>query len=667
MEKDERLTSLFADAEAAMRALRRPGTGQLSDAAEVSLAPDGGRIAFSGTLLDRLEGGFPTRICTTDVASGETRVLTFGPNTDRLPKFSPDGTRIAFLSDRARAGDFQLYLLDPLSGSARATPRVEGWVEYLHWSPDGKRILLGVAGHGADISGGQGAVTSNQTATGTATWMPRVETGDETYRWRRLWVYDLASETVRCVSSHEVNVWEASWSGPDAVAAVVSPGPGEGLWYTATLERIELTSGVRRSLYKPADQLGWPSASPSGKHVAVVDAFCSDRWVVAGELRIIDAASGAVERVATNGVDISCTEWRSDSVLLLAGHRGFETVVAIYDLESRTFTETWTSRETTTAGFHATVSGGGASRDCALVGEGFRRAPEIAIIRNGEYKVVRSLDPEYAQTAHYLGEIETLTWNARDGLEIQGYLLKPESAQTPHPVVTLVHGGPVANHRPRWLGRSLPIVLLLARGYAVFLPNPRGSSGRGQAFARKVLADCGGEEMHDHLSGLDHLVATGRADPKRLGVTGVSHGGYMSSWIITQDGRFAAAVPTAPVTNFFTEHLISNIPDFVRVFLQDSLTNTSGRYFTRSPIMFAHRVKTPTLNVCGLLDRCTPPEEAVQFHNALLENGVTSVLVSYPEEGHGVRKMPAMFDYAARLVAWFERFMPARANGTPFR
>src|SRR6185437_4842724 len=102
--------------------------------------------------------------------------------------------------------------------------------------------------------------------------------------------------------------------------------------------------------------------SPSGKHVAVVDAFCSDRWVVAGELRIIDAASGGVERVATNGVDISCTEWRSDSVLLLAGHRGFETVVAIYDLESRTFTETWTSRETTTAGFHATVSGGGASR-----------------------------------------------------------------------------------------------------------------------------------------------------------------------------------------------------------------------------------------------------------------------------------------------------------------
>src|SRR5205807_1686910 len=98
----------------------------------------------------RLEGSPPTRICLTQLATGETRVLTFGPNSDRSPKFSPDGRHIAFLSDRLKAGDFQLYLLDPVGGAARPGPVVEGWVEYLHWSPDGKRILLGVAGHGAD-------------------------------------------------------------------------------------------------------------------------------------------------------------------------------------------------------------------------------------------------------------------------------------------------------------------------------------------------------------------------------------------------------------------------------------------------------------------------------------------------------------------------------------
>jgi dipeptidyl aminopeptidase/acylaminoacyl peptidase len=103
--------------------------------------------------------------------------------------------------------------------------------------------------------------------------------------------------------------------------------------------------------------------------------------------------------------------------------------------------------------------------------------------------------------------------------------------------------------------------------------------------------------------------------------------------------------------------LISNIPHFVAMFLADSYTNPTGKYFERSPIMHAHKTRTPTLNICGALDRCTPPEEAVQFHNALLENGIKSVLITYPEEGHGVRKFPAIIDHAARVVAWFEEHM----------
>jgi dipeptidyl aminopeptidase/acylaminoacyl peptidase len=131
----------------------------------------------------------------------------------------------------------------------------------------------------------------------------------------------------------------------------------------------------------------------------------------------------------------------------------------------------------------------------------------------------------------------------------------------------------------------------------------------------------------------------------------------MTSWLITQDPRFAAAVSLAPVTNQVTAHLVSNIPHFVASFLADTNTHATGRYFTRSPIMYVDKVRTPTLNVCGALDRCTPPEEAVQFHNALLERGVLSVLLTYPDEGHGVRKFPAMIDYCARFIAWFEEHL----------
>jgi len=660
MQRDLRQSSLFKDAEALYESLRRPRTGQISDATELHVSPDGERVVFAGAIVDKLEGTPPTRICVTELSSGDTRVLTFGPNVDRSPKFSPDGRRIAFLSDRERAGDFQLYLLDARSGAARAAPPVEGWIEYLHWSPDGERILLGVAGHGADVAGGQGAVTSKRLPEGLPSWMPSVETKAQHHQWRTLWLYDFRSNQVRAVDLPGRNVWEAHWCGNHALAAVVSAGAQEGLWYNAHLEIVSLSSGESREVYKPRDQLGWPSASPSGRHLAVVDALCSDRWIVAGDLQLIDTSSGRVQQIDTRSVDVSYTEWRSDRRLLVAGHRRFETVIGVYDLDSNRFSEVWSSTELTTGGFYVTVSGFGDRGDCALVGEGFMRAPEIATIRNGDYQAVLSLDiGEYANQANAIDAVETITWKAPDGLDIDGWVLRPK-ADGPRPLVMNVHGGPVWQWRPVWLGRGRApsMLMLLRRGYAVFLPNPRGSTGRGQSFVRHVLGDMGGADTHDYLSGLDYLVERGIADRKRLGVTGGSYGGFMTSWLITQDPmRFAAAVSLSPATNHVSEHLISNIPHFVSLFLADTYTNVDGKYFHRSPIMHAHKARTPTLNICGALDRCTPPEEALQFHNALLENGVESVLVTYPEEGHGVRSFPAAIDYVARLVGWFEKHL----------
>lgn len=654
MEQDTRDTALYREAQALYQAFWQPGTGGICDAVSMHVASDGHAAVFAGTIVDQLEGEPPTRICHVDLITGHTRVLTFGPNVDRLPKFSPNGCRIAFLSDRHRAGDFQLYLLDARSGAVRSTPAIAGWVEYLHWSPDGMRILLGVAGHGADISGGQGAITSRELANTSPSWIPKVVTGDESHRWREAWVYDVEMDAVARVSGANQNIWEAVWCGNSDVAAVASPGPGEGLWYTARLFTIEVATGSTRELYSPKHQLGWPAASPSGKHMAIVEAICSDRRVVAGDLRLIDVASGAVQRVDTCGVDITATEWRSDTSLLLAGHRGFESVVGCYDVVTGAFRQTWSSREVSTGGFFIAVSGVNETGDCVLVGESFVHGPEIAVIRQGVYRSISSLHLGHAEHAQVIESVEEVTWRAPDGLDIQGWLLRP-GFNGPHPLIMAVHGGPVGLWHPLWLGRrAAHFLMLLKRGYALFFPNPRGSAGRGQEFIQPVLGEMGGADTYDYLSGLDHLISQGIADPKRLGVIGVSYGGFMTAWLITQDARFAAAVSVAPITNQVSEHLISNIPHFVSLFLSDTYTNAAGKYFRRSPIMHAHNTKTPTLNVCGLLDRCTPPEEAIQFHNALLENGVQSMLVTYPEEGHGIRHFPAAIDYAARIVSWFD-------------
>jgi dipeptidyl aminopeptidase/acylaminoacyl peptidase len=658
LRRDIRGSQLYHEAETLFELVRQPGTGRISAAADVHASPDGSQAVFLGTLMEKLEGAPTTRLCSVDLRSGLTKILSEGPNTDRVPKYSRDGSRVAFLSDRHREGDFQLYFFDTRSGATQPGPRVEGWVEYLHWSPSGRRVLLGVAGHGADVAGGQGAVRSKQESGESLSWMPNIESGEETFRWRSVWIYDSDNELAVQVSRAGQNVWEAVWCGDDAIAAVVSPGPGEGLWYSARLHVIDVESGESRELYAPHDQLGWPSASPSGRRLAVTEAVCSDRWIVAGDLRLLDVASGDVKRVNTGGLDITHTEWLSERKLLVAGHRGFEAGVALYDAETGSLREIWKSDEITSGARYIAVSGLGENGDCVLVGEGFARTPEIAVIRQGAYQAICSFESGFAERAKAIQSIERVTWRAPDGLEIQGWLLRPKGTG-PQPLVMNVHGGPVGLWRPMWLGRMPAVLLLVERGYAVFLPNPRGSSGRGQDYARQVVGDLGGADARDLLSGLDHLVSRGVADPSRLGVTGGSYGGFMTSWLITQDSRFAAAVPLAPHNNQVTEYLISNIPHFVSMFLADEYNNPGGRYFQRSPINFAQRVRTPTLSVCGALDRCTPPEEAVQFHNALLLNGARSVLAMYPEEGHGIRRLPAAIDFAARMVAWFETYMPA--------
>jgi dipeptidyl aminopeptidase/acylaminoacyl peptidase len=658
-QRDIRQSALFLEAQRLQTAAHQPGTGQISDGAEIHVAASGREAVFAGSILDRCEGSPATRICHVELKSGLIRVITFGPNTDRLPRFSPSGTEVAFLSDRHVAGDFQLYVLDRQSGAARAAPRVEGWVEYFHWAPDGKRILLGVAGHGADISSGQGALTTHLVADALPSWVPQVEAGPDANRRRHAWIYSLASGEVKRVGDGTLNIWEASWCGNDAIVAVASPEAEEGDWYSARLHRVSLESGEAREILAPRDQLGLPTACPSGKRLAVVEAVCSDRWIVAGQVRLLSLEDGATRTLDARGIDVSHLEWRSETVLLLAGHRDFESIVATCEVATGRLIEVWSSDGVTTGGRFFAVSGFGKAGDCVLIGEDYRRSPEIAVVSRGEYKPIKSLDLGYGEAARVIAGVDKVRWHSPDGQEILGWLLRPHGS-VPHPLIMHIHGGPVWHWRPMWLARSnLHVLMLVAHGYAVFMPNPRGSAGRGAAFARSVCGDMGGADSRDLISGIDQLVDSGVADPERLGVTGGSYGGFMTSWLISQHSRFAAAVSVAPHNNHVTEHLLSNIPDFVRLFVGGSYLDLSGNYYQRSPLLHADRVKTPVLHICGALDRCTPPAEALQFHNALLERGVESVLVIYPEEGHGIRKMPASMDYAARVVAWFEEHMPA--------
>jgi len=661
VQRDLRTTPLYQEIERHFLRIHEPAFGKTSWAFDAQASPDGTRIAFTGSRWDKLEGTPNTRICVADVASGTFQEATAGPHDDRSPRWSPDSSRLAFLSDRAERHRTQLYLLEAgRMGEAVATPVVDHVVEYLSWSPDGERILLGVAGAGADLAGVEGSGRAGrEDQAGAPPWLPTVDSTEATERWRRAWVYDVNARRVDPASREGLNVWEAAWCGQEDFSAIGSEGPAEDLWYVAVLALIDADTGKERVLYRSEHQLGLPAGSPSGGRLAVLEALCSDRWVVAGDIVLVDPATGAPTRVDTNGVDVTHQAWRDDDHLAYVGIRGLDTVFGEYDAATGAATDLWVTTESC-GDLYPTFSVAGPDA-LATVVQGYERFAEVTLLQEVKPNRILALEHDGSRyLSEVAGRLERVAWSAPDGLEIQGFVAVPERPG-PHPMVTMVHGGPVAAYTELWGMRSSLGSLLVSRGFAVFYPNPRGSSGRGQAFAAMVDGDMGGADVGDILSGIDALVQRGVADPARLGVAGGSYGGFMSTWITSRTDRFAAAAAISPVTDWYSQHFTSNIGFWDADFLQASPTEAGNAYFERSPVFSASKVRTPTLVTAGLLDQCTPPGQAVEFYRALVEQGVEAALVQYPHEGHGVRNFPAAIDLCTRVVGWFERFMPPGA------
>jgi len=645
MDADVRDSDLYREVERLYRQMNEP-FGEVSTALDFTASPDGSFVAFTGLRRDAIENDPVSRVCVVELATGSVEEVTNGPHDDRLPSWSPDGTTIAFVSDRAHRGRFGLHLLQAgRIGEAWAAPDVDGSVEWLSWSPDGASILLGVAGTGAEKSGveGSGRVGSEEDV---PPWLPRVSTSDTSNLWRRAWRYDVASRIVVPLSREGLNVWEAAWCGNDAIVAVVSDSPGEDAWYDAPLALVDVATGQERLLHKARDgaQLGWPAAN--GTTVAVVEAACSDRWVVAGDVLTIDVASGAVTSVDTNGTDVTALHWHGD-VLHWAGERGLDTVLG----DARDG-DAWVGEAAAMWQAHPAWLPDGTA---VLELTSWQRPAQLARVGRDTDETLYVF-PQGGDLPG-LGTERRVTWQASDGLTVEGLLYEPADASRPYATVLYVHGGPIGREHTRSAPRQRFVSALLSRGYAVLVPNVRGSAGRGQAYAETVIGDMGGAETTDHLAGLDMLVEEGTADPERLGVMGGSHGGFMTSWLVTQTDRFAAAVAISPVTDWRSQHYTSNIAHFDELFvgpMKDPIRDD------RSPLMQVHNVRTPTFLTAGDLDRCTPPGQALEFHQALLERGVPTACAIYPDEGHGVRRFPAVLDWVTRILWWFEEHMPAR-------
>ena len=636
--RDVRQTAQFQAVADFYTGLFAPGTGLVHATREIHPVADDA-IYVIGASVDDLESG---------PAYGAYRI---DPGQQRITELRAGGQRMAVSQDGKRAAIFAggaVEIVDLGDDSTIARLPAAGIVEHIAWSPAGELALL-VAGAPADVSGAEGGFALQVEQSGPS-WLPDVDIAAADDVWRRLWIWDGQGTALTALTAPPLNVWEFDWAGDSGFRAVCTDHHGEGSWYTATLRAIDRASGSATALYTPADQFAKPRVSPDGTATAFIEAVCSDRGIVCGTLRLL--RDGTIRTLPTDGVEVTDLHWQTGDRIAFAGLRGTETVIGTYDLATDSAKIAWASLDQTCGDFHPAIAANADHIYAAI--EGYADAPALQRIGEGGGETLWSFAATDAPPVP--GVIEVVRWKASDGWEIEGLLIRPDADAKGLPLLVDIHGGPIWGYRNRWVARYRAAGPLVGRGFAVLLVNPRGSAGRGQDFARAVVGDMGGADTYDFISGFDHLAALGIIDPDKIVLTGSSYGGFMSSWLITQDSRFAAAIPISPVTNWYSQHFTSQIPSFDETCLQGSPHEAGGQYFDRSPVFQARAVRTPTLILTGGRDKNTPPTQALEFHNGLLEAGATSILCTYPNDGHSLRAYPAYLDSAARVVIWAEHY-----------
>ncbi|MEO8190401.1 MAG: S9 family peptidase [Acidobacteriota bacterium] len=634
----------------AMAAAKKPGIEGLLDRlqdvqefGQVAISPDGARVAWVKKIKDQ-SGAWKlgaVEIAEVGAAEGTPRRVTGGADgrahDEHHPVWSPDGRRIAFLSDAAKGGQAQVWVAPAAGGPARQLTKLQGQLDNPRWSPDGRSIaFLFVAGSSQE----QGALTAYKPDAGVV-----AEAVDE----RRIAIADLATGKVREVSPENLYVYDYDWS-PDgrSFAAEAVEGSGTNNYWTAQLYVVPADGAAPRSIWKPPLQIACPRWSPDGSRIAVIHGLMSDEGSTGGDVWTVPADGGAPQN-RTPGMKASASSlfWRSPDEILFTEYVEGDEGVATVDAAGKVST-VW--RGPAVIKSFTVASRGSAS---AAVRSSFRQPPEVVAGPVGRWDPLTRAN---AGVSPVWGEARSLTWDS-DGARVQGWLLYPLNfdASKKYPMVVVVHGGPSSASMAGWPSRWTAI--LPSQGYFVLLPNPRGSYGQGEAFTAGNVKDFGYGDLRDIQRGIDATLAAAPIDPKRLGICGWSYGGYMAMWAVTQTDRFAAAVAGAGIVSWQSYYGQNRIDQWLIPFFGASVYDDPEVYARSSPITFIKKVKTPTLVLHGDRDSEVPTPQGYEFWHALKTLGVPTSLVIYENEGHAIRDLKHQLDRDTRLVAWFDKYL----------
>jgi dipeptidyl aminopeptidase/acylaminoacyl peptidase len=606
---------------------------------EVQISPDGERIAF--TVTEPPKGATRnSNIWIFNTRTRDLRRFTTAAKRDYSPRWSPNGQTLAFLSNRD--GSTQIYLLAMDGGEAVKLTAGQSDIESFAWSPDGLRIAFTAAESATDDE------NKKQEAKDDA----RVIDKDD--KPARLWMIDVAAKQTRQLTNGKWKVAEFDWlpSGTELIVTATdkyAPERFTNRIYSLSLNPTQNTE--LRELLTPRGEFGDVKISPDGKSIAYIAGRVESP--LGHDLFVQAVAGGEPRNLTATTLDraIESYVWQTDGSILAQVETGFKT--ALYRITAGGKATLVSGLETNPLSFDAHKSG-----VLALVGQTLKNPRELWVSdRRGHFSQVTNFNEGFRQFG--LVEPEMLEYRSFDGLKIEAELFKPRDFRTGQrvPLIVLVHGGPTG----RWADAfnshySAWTQLLVSRGYAVLLPNVRGSTGYGWEFSVSNRGDWGGGDFKDILAGVDEAVRRGVADENRLGIGGWSYGGFMAMWAVTQTNRFKAAVAGAGLSDLAAEFGTEDAPTYDEWFYGTPYENLSA-FQKNSPITYVKTAKTPTLILQGEEDVVDPPGQSQQFYRGLKRYGVETELVVYPREGHGFREEKHIIDYLNRLLGWFDRYL----------
>ena len=658
------LLALVAAPASAQRSFTIQDALGIASVYDPQLSPDGELVVYVVSRIDLDANKSASRIHHVPFAGGDAAPLTRAGRSASHPRFSPDGSQLAFLS--SGDGDkTQIWLLPLAGGEAKVLSRLPAGVSSFAWAPDGSALAVvsmdpdpNEAGEGEEPEPVPLVIDRRQFKRDGRGYLDDrrrhiylVDASDGSHEQKTFGPYDDGSPVFSPDSSEIafVSVRPPDGGDPDATdnsdLFLIPRTAGE------TTEPVRLTSNPgpdRSPVFSPDG--GWIAHTGNRKPELI--------WYATEHLYALNRATDEVVHVAA-GLDrnLSNPRFRADG----------SAVVALLEDSGNRHLASFGVSEAAVA--ERVIAGERDVRDMEMVGDRVvavaartDRPPEVIAWTFGEEPRRLTGENDALLAEIELAAVERITFPSSDGTEIQGFVTKPPGFEEGrrYPTILWIHGGPVSQFSTSFQSTWQ---LFAANGYLVVAANPRGSSGRGEAFSHAIWADWGNLDYEDVNAAVDHAIEQGWADPERLGVGGWSYGGILTNYVITKTTRFHAAVSGSSETEYRAAY--GNDHYQLEWELELGLPWENPELYNRlSPISRVHHVTTPTLVLCGEKDWNVPLSQSENLYQSLRRLGVPTQLIIYPGQSHGIRLPSFQKDRYERYVAWFDRFLKSDSSST---